>query len=74
MDWVRKFIIKRLLFLALLMALCLGIFPFIILYPLTMRIGMVLGKLSGNSELTSRIDAAWNVLGNPYDALGKMTT
>ena len=73
MDWVKKFIIKRLLFFVLLMTLCLGIFPFIIFYPLTMRIGIVLGKLSGNPELASKIDAAWNVLGTPYDALAKMT-
>jgi nucleoside permease NupC len=72
MDWVRKFIINRLLFLVLLMALCLGIFPFMVLYPLTMRIGMVLGKLLGNSELPSKVDAAWDVFGNPYDALVKM--
>ena len=74
MDWVRKFIIKRLLFMVLLLGLCLGIFPFIIFYPLTMRIGMVLGKLSANPKLASKIDAAWNILGKPYDALVEMTT
>ena len=74
MDWVKKFIIKRLLFMVLLLVLCLGIFPFIILYPLTMRLGMILGKLSGYSELTSKIDTAWNIFGKPYDALAEMTT
>jgi hypothetical protein len=72
MDWFKKFIINRLLYMVLLAVLCLGIFPFMVLYPLTMRIGIVLGKFSGNSELTSKIDAAWDIFGKPYDALVRM--
>jgi len=72
MDWFVKFAINRLLYMILLMVLCLGIFPFIVLYPLTLRIGMILGRSSGNPKLASKVEAAWDVLGKPYDALVKM--
>ena len=72
MDFFKKFIVNRLLYMVLLAVLCLGIFPFMVLYPLTMRIGKILGKFSGNSKLTLNIDAMWDVLGKPYDALVKM--
>ena len=72
MDWFKKFILNRLVYMVLLTVLCIGIFPFMILYPLTMRLGMILGKFFGNPKLASKIDAAWDVVGKPYDALVKM--
>ena len=68
MDRIRKFIINRFLYIILLIILCVGIFPFMILYPLTIRIGMILGR----AKLASKIDDAWNVIGKPYDALVKL--
>ena len=68
MDLLRKFIINRFLYLILLIILCAGIFPFMILYPLTMRLGIILGR----AKLASKIDNAWNVIGKPYDALVKL--
>ena len=72
MDWFKKFIINRLIYMVLLVVLCLGIFPFMILYPLSIRIAGILGKFLGNSKLASKVDSAWDVFGKPYDALVKL--
>ena len=71
-EWLRKFVINRLLYMVLLAVLCLGIFPFVILFPLTMRIGMMWDKFSPKAKLAAKIERAWDIIGKPYDALVKL--
>ncbi len=70
--WITKFLINRLLYVVLLIILCFGIFPFIVLYALTMSIGRVWDKFSPKSKITSKIEAVWDIIGIPYDALVKL--
>ena len=72
LNLLKKFVINRLLYVVLLVVLCLGIFPFCILFPFTMLIAEWLDKLSPSMKLASKIEWAWDVLGRPYDALVKM--
>ena len=71
-EWIKKFVINRLLYMVLLAVLCFGIFPFIVLFPLTMRIGRLWDKFLPSSKITSKIEGVWDILGKPYDALVKM--
>ena len=71
-EWLRKFVINRLLYMVLLAVLCLGIFPFCTLFPFTMWIGRTWDKFSPGSKLASKIEGAWDIVGKPYDALVKL--
>lgn len=72
MDWLKKFLINRVLYLVLLVILCLGIFPFCILFPFTMLIGKTIDKFAPTLKFASKIEWAWDIIGKPYDALVKM--
>ena len=71
-EWIRKFVLNRLLYMVLLVVLCLGIFPFFVLFPFTMKIGQALDKFSLTSNLTPKIERVWDIIGRPYDALVSM--
>ena len=70
--WLWKFVINRLLYMVLLIVLCLGIFPFCILFPLTMSMGKAWDKLLPSTKLESKIEFVWDIIGKPYDALVKL--
>jgi hypothetical protein len=72
MDWLKKFVLNRALYMVLLAVLCAGIFPFVILYCLTGWIGKSWKKFSPTSKLAARIEVIWDMIGVPYDALVKL--
>lgn len=71
-NWLVKFAVNRLLYVVLLTVLCLGIFPFCILFPFTMWIGETWDKFSPSTKLASKIEWVWDIFGKPYDALVKL--
>jgi len=71
-DWIKKFVLNRFLYIVLLLVLCIGIFPFVILYSVTMWLGGLWDKVSPKSKLASKIEGVWNLIGIPYDALVKL--
>jgi hypothetical protein len=71
-DWIKKFVVNRLLYSALLLVLCLGIFPFCTLFPLTMWIGKRWDSVSKNKIHAKTIEGIWDVIGRPYDHLVKL--
>ena len=72
LEWIRKFVLNRLLYTVLLGVLCLGIFPFCILFPFTMWIGKTWDSASSKKTHAKAIEAMWDVIGNPYDKLVKL--
>ena len=68
-DWIKKFAVNRLLYIVLLTVLCLGIFPFVIFYFLTMRIGRTWDSASSNKTHAQKIEGYWDLIGKPYDYL-----
>ena len=71
-DWIKKFVVNRLLYSVLLAVLCLGIFPFCILFPFTMWIGRTWDSGSSKKTHAKTIEAIWDVVGRPYDKLVKL--
>ena len=71
MDWLKGFLTHYVLYGALLLLLCLGIFPFIILYSSTTSIAEMLDRLSPDKNRAQRLDRVWTVVGKPYDYLVK---
>jgi hypothetical protein len=71
-DWIRKFVVNRLLYMVLLTVLCLGIFPFCTLYPFTMWVGRTWDSISSTKTHAKMIEAIWDVIGKPYDYLVKL--
>jgi len=69
MVWVKKFLTHYVLYGALLLLLCLGIFPFIVLYSSSMSIAEMLDRFSPNKKLAQQLDAVWTIIGRPYDFL-----
>jgi hypothetical protein len=72
LDWIKKFVINRLLYAVLLAVLCLGIFPFCILFPFTMWLGETWDSMSSNKTHAKKIEEIWNVIGKPYDYLVRL--
>jgi len=68
-KWIRKFFKHYLLYGTLLLVLCLGIFPFIVLFSSSMSIAKMLDRFSRNKTHAQRLDAWWTVIGKPYDYL-----
>ncbi len=68
-DWIKKFVVNRLLYMVLLTVLCLGIFPFVIFYFLTMWIGKTWDSASSNKTHALTIEGFWDIIGKPYDYL-----
>ena len=69
MDWIKRFLTHYVLYGALLLLLCLGIFPFIVLYSSTMSIAELLDRMSPAGKLAQKLDGVWTVIGRPYDFL-----
>ena len=71
-DWFKKMLLNRLLYMALLFVVCVGIFPFVFLFALTMWIGNTVDKFSPNTKLAAKIERVWDLIGTPYDRLVKL--
>jgi hypothetical protein len=71
-EWIKKFAVNRLLYMALLTVLCLGIFPFVTLFPFTMWIGKRWDSVSSNKTHAKKIEGFWDAIGKPYDYLVKL--
>lgn len=69
LNWTKKFVMHHLLYSVLLLVLCLGIFPFIILYASSMFIARSLDQLSKGNTLADAVDRMWTKIGVPYDYL-----
>ena len=68
-KWLEKFVMHYVLYGALLLVLCLGIFPFVILYTSSMSIAEIMDRFSPGAKRTQRLDRLWTVVGKPYDYL-----
>lgn len=71
MNWLKKFLTHYVLYGALLLILCLGIFPFIVLYSSSMSIAELLERFSAGNKLAQKLDNFWTIVGTPYDYLVK---
>ncbi len=71
-DWVKKFIWNRFLYMVLLTVLCIGIFPFVVLYCLTKMLAEWGDKISPSSKFTAKNERVWDIIGAPYDTLVKL--
>ena len=70
-EWLKKFMMHYVLYCALLIILCLGIFPFIVLYSSSMSIAEMLDRFSKDKTHAQKLDRLWTVIGTPYDYLVK---
>lgn len=68
-NWLKKFMTHHVLYGALLLVLCLGIFPFIVLYTSSMSIAELLDRFSKGKTLAQTVDRVWTAIGVPYDYL-----
>jgi hypothetical protein len=68
-KWLRKFMMHYVLYGALLVLLCLGIFPFVVLYASSMSIARLLDRFSADKKMAQGLDRWWTVIGTPYDYL-----
>ena len=71
MAWIKRFMTHYVLYAALLLVLCLGIFPFIILYSSSMALARLLDRFSSRKTLAPAVDRVWTKIGVPYDYLVK---
>jgi hypothetical protein len=70
-NWLKKFMMHYVLYGALLLVLCLGIFPFIVLYSSSMSFAEILDRFSKDKTRAQRLDRLWTMVGKPYDYLVK---
>jgi len=70
-NWIKIFLTHYVLYGALLLLLCLGIFPFVILYSSSMSIAELLDRFFAGKKFAERLDSLWTVVGRPYDYLVK---
>jgi len=70
-KWFKEFMMHYVLYGALLLLLCLGIFPFVVLYAGSMSIARILDRFSPDKKRAQRLDRLWTVVGTPYDYLVK---
>ncbi len=68
-NWIKKFVRHYLLYGALLLVLCFGIFPFIVLYTSSMSLAEMLDRFSADKTHARRLDEVWTWVGKPYDYL-----
>ena len=68
---VKRYTLHYVLYGALLLLLCLGIFPFIILFSSSMSIARAIDRFSSDGKLAPKLDHFWTVIGTPYDYLVK---
>ena len=71
MTWLKKFLTHYVLYGALLLLLCLGIFPFIILYSSSTSIAEMLDRFLLCNKLAQKLENLWTIVGTPYDYLVK---
>ena len=69
LKWFKKFMMHYVLYGALLLVLCLGIFPFVVLYTSSMSIARILDRFSKDGKRAQKLDRLWTVIGKPYDYL-----
>jgi len=69
MNWLKRFLTHYVLYGALLLVLCLGIFPFIVLYSSSMSVAELLDRFSSGDKLAQKLDSIWTIVGRPYDYL-----
>jgi hypothetical protein len=60
-----------LIFFVILVIVCAGIFPFVVLYPLTNLIGQLLDSIFKGKKISRNIERWWDVMGRPYDFLAQ---
>ena len=70
-KWFKEFMMHYVLYGALLLLLCLGIFPFVVLYTSSMSIARILDRFSADKKSAQKLDRLWTVVGTPYDYLVK---
>ena len=68
-NWIKKFVRHYLLYGALLLVLCFGIFPFIVLYTSSMSLAEIIDRFSADKTHARRLDGLWTWVGKPYDFL-----
>ena len=68
-DTIRRMTKRYLVYIPLLVGVCIGIFPFVILYTMSLGIGSLLDTIFPNKRLGQKLDHMWDVLGEPYDYL-----
>jgi hypothetical protein len=71
MSWLKQFLTHYVLYGALLLLLCLGIFPFIVLYSSSTSLAELLDRFLPGNKLAQRLDSFWTIVGVPYDYLVK---
>ncbi len=71
-EWLKKFVWNRFLYMVLLFVLCIGIFPFVVLYCFTSVVARWVDKVSPQSKFAAKTEHVWDVIGVPYDALVKL--
>jgi len=71
MNWLKTFLTHYVLYAALLLLLCVGIFPFIILYSTSTSIAELLDRTSSGNKLAKKLESFWTIVGRPYDYLVK---
>jgi len=69
LDTVRNMTKRYLVYIPLLIGVCIGIFPFVILYTLSLGIGQLLDAIFPHKRYGQKLDHMWDVLGKPYDYL-----
>jgi len=70
-KWIKKFLMHYVLYGTLLLVLCLGIFPFVVLFTSSMSIARMIDRFSRNKTHAQKLDDLWTVVGKPYDFLVK---
>lgn len=70
-QWLKKFMMHYVLYGALLLILCFGIFPFVVLYSTSMSIAEILDRFFPDKKRAQQLDRWWTVIGKPYDYLVK---
>jgi hypothetical protein len=70
-DSFGKVLVHYVLYVCLLLTLCVGIFPFIILYATTTTIAELLDRLLAKKTIAVAVERTWDLIGAPYDRLVK---
>ena len=75
MNWFKKFLTHYVLYGVLLLVLCLGIFPFIVLYSSSVSIAELLDRFSAGRNSRRDSTASGPSSATPYDYLvnGRLT-
>ena len=70
-SWFKRFLTHYVLYGALLLVLCFGIFPFVVLFSSSMSVAEMLDRFAPHKKYAQRLDAWWTIVGRPYDYLVK---